>query len=388
VATTQWQHKREVFDYALPSPKRQAELLEVVKRNVAAGKQPHEDMEVRTRGELIWTISQLPLDNAAPSPTRQDELHQASLTNVAKDRPPYDEVRVRTRGELEWVLRSRDWPNGKPDLRGIYLEDLALRDVNLAFANLDGAHLYRVDLSGADLNGARLFGTDLAKANLSRAILGYSWMNEATNLNSIVIDGQIRLIGARWNNVPLALVDWGQVPRLGDEVEIAEATTREERIQACRDVALAYRNLAITLRSQGLNREASVYRLHEQQLERYASRLSFHLGAWAFSWLLDVVAGYGEKPARALRTYLVVILAFAAAYLAVTHIPGAQTHVTCLTWDVALVLSITSFHGRGFFPGFLSLDDWVARVAALEAVIGLFIELIFIATFTRRFLGS
>jgi hypothetical protein len=41
-----------------------------------------------------------------------------------------------------------------------------------------------------------------------------------------------------------------------------------------------------------------------------------------------------------------------------------------------------------FFPGFLSLGDWVARIAALEAVIGLFIELILIASFSRRFLGN
>src|SRR5262249_27887473 len=154
---------------------------------------------------------------------------------------------------------------------------------------------------------------------------------------------ETRFIGARWNNVPLALVDWGQVPRIGDEAEIAEAATRAERVQACRDVALAYRNLAIALRSQGLNREASVYRLREQRLERYASRLSFKFGAWTFSWLLDVIAGYGEKPVRAFRAYFLVVLAFAAAYLTVAHVPQTQTQVNGLTWDEALVLSVTSF---------------------------------------------
>jgi hypothetical protein len=52
------------------------------------------------------------------------------------------------------------------------------------------------------------------------------------------------------------------------------------------------------------------------------------------------------------------------------------------------VLSVTSFHGRGFFPEALSLGDWIARLGAFEAVIGLFIELVFIVTFSRRFLGS
>ncbi|MGZ3715530.1 MAG: hypothetical protein ACXVA4_08930, partial [Ktedonobacterales bacterium] len=48
-------------------------------------------------------------------------------------------------------------------------------------------------------------------------------------------------------------------------------------------------------------------------------------------------------------------------------------------------LSLTSFHGRGFFPGFLSLGDWVARLGALEAVSGLFIEVVPIATFVSDF---
>ena len=79
-------------------------------------------------------------------------------------------------------------------------------------------------------------------------------------------------------------------------------------------------------------------------------------------------------------------LAFAAAYFGVTHL--VDTQLSALTWDESLVLSLTSFHGRGFFPGFLSLGDWVARIAAIEAVIGLFIDLILIATFSRRFLGN
>ncbi len=52
------------------------------------------------------------------------------------------------------------------------------------------------------------------------------------------------------------------------------------------------------------------------------------------------------------------------------------------------MFSVTSFHGRGFFPGGLPLDDPVTVLAALEAVIGLLIEISFIATFTQRFFNS
>jgi hypothetical protein len=47
-----------------------------------------------------------------------------------------------------------------------------------------------------------------------------------------------------------------------------------------------------------------------------------------------------------------------------------------------------SFHGRGFFPQSITLGDAVSVVAAIEAVCGLLIELILVATFARRFLGD
>jgi hypothetical protein len=61
---------------------------------------------------------------------------------------------------------------------------------------------------------------------------------------------------------------------------------------------------------------------------------------------------------------------------------GGSQH---LEWYEALVLSLSSFHGRGFFPQGISLGDPVAIAAAFEAVTGLFIELVVIATFTQRF---
>jgi hypothetical protein len=57
----------------------------------------------------------------------------------------------------------------------------------------------------------------------------------------------------------------------------------------------------------------------------------------------------------------------------------------------AFVFSLTSFHGRGFSPGFTgnsSLHEPLVMLAAFEAVIGLFIEISFIATFTQRYFGK
>ncbi len=49
---------------------------------------------------------------------------------------------------------------------------------------------------------------------------------------------------------------------------------------------------------------------------------------------------------------------------------------------------MTSFHGRGFFPGGIKLDDPLTVLAAIEALVGLIIEVTFIATLTRRFFGQ
>jgi hypothetical protein len=73
------------------------------------------------------------------------------------------------------------------------------------------------------------------------------------------------------------------------------------------------------------------------------------------------------------------IRAFAAAYFALGDANG-QT----LSWNEAIVISMTAFHGCGFFSAVFQPGDLQAAVAAIEAFIGLLIEIILIATFTQR----
>lgn len=105
-------------------------------------------------------------------------------------------------------------------------------------------------------------------------------------------------------------------------------------------------------------------------------------GAAAFSWLLDLISGYGYEPVRSVIAYVVIILLFTGLYLV-----NGQFAAPHLRWDEALVLSISSFHGGGFFVSGISLGNNLAPIAAGEAIIGLLIEISFIATFTQRFFG-
>ena len=86
---------------------------------------------------------------------------------------------------------------------------------------------------------------------------------------------------------------------------------------------------------------------------------------------------------RSLLTYALVVLAFAIGYFLMRE----SVHPALNPVD-ALIFSVTSFHGRGFFPGGISLDDPLTVVAAFEAFIGLLIEVTFIATLTQRFFGK
>jgi hypothetical protein len=115
-------------------------------------------------------------------------------------------------------------------------------------------------------------------------------------------------------------------------------------------------------------------------LQRRVHRLQWRPLRYLGSAFLDLISGYGYKPIRSLLSYALVILGFAVAYFALGGANGQP-----LSWNEAIVVSMTAFHGRGFFAAAFKPGDLVAAVAAVEAFIGLLIEIVLIATFTQRF---
>ena len=98
-------------------------------------------------------------------------------------------------------------------------------------------------------------------------------------------------------------------------------------------------------------------------------------GRYIFSLVLSLLTGYGYKPARILSWYLVVVFGFAGFYIIFGHLAPFE----------ALIFSLTSFHGRGLFPGNNHyLVNSVAMIAIIEGVIGLFLEICLIATYLWR----
>jgi uncharacterized protein YjbI with pentapeptide repeats len=380
----------------------------------------------------------------APAAERQAELRAASAANIATGRTPYQRVRIHTRGEVEWIMAEHGWsgqeseyivkyeliPQGRTvecvnfsgawmaeidlsgmvlrranltganlvraNLRGIDLvdsdltgADLGYADLsgaNLIWANLTGAHLREANLADARLVFATLHGAGFARCDLRGAVLTHARMNAATLLGDIRLDAQTRLRDIAWNGASLTQIDWSQTPRLGDEIQeqfIPAEHGRKSAIMPHRWEAAArtYQQLAVVLREQGVSDAAARFAYRSQALQRRVLRQQRHYLRASGSWLLDLISGYGYKPMRSFITYLLVIVAFAALYFVLR-----ESVSPALSPVDALIFSVTSFHGRGFAPGeAVSLHNPLTILAAGEAVLGLLIEITFIATFTQRF---
>jgi hypothetical protein len=384
-------------DDRAPTPERQAELRAVYDRNMTAGRPPYAGVVIGSRGELQWILSERrwqPFGFAQDGATQSDapdlrltalrgDLRQVDLTGADLTNANFDRTNL-AGASLRWA-----------NLRGAFVYFADLREADLGIADMRGALVYYTDFRGADLEASDLSGAlltgDFRGVTFKRArvdaatVFGGEPGDEDVRIR---MDANIQVIDVSWNGAILARINWDEVPRLGgDEAAIQKAATRTERVAACLNAARAYRELAKTLEAEGVTAPALRYRRRQHQLERTALLQDVKLGQWLFSQLLNLVSGYGDQPGRAILCYLAVVGAFTAVYWAITNqaVSVVQSHSAHLAWYEALVLSISSFHGRGFFPSLLSLGDPIALVAAAEAIIGLFIELVFIATFTQRF---
>ena len=394
-----------------------AERLSIIP-NIEQSIYPFKDIKLY-RADIEWLLAtheegRGPIDW---SDERQRErlgldLRGADLRKVDLNHLPLARIRV--------GLATREWWNATKQERieaGAHLEDAILdwahlEGASFRWAHLEGTQFFGAYMQEARLRGATLSGAVLIRARLEGASLGWAYLggtmmpkklapanlrqaflDTTTNLDGIILgdeqQGVISLVDTSLGNVNLAVVDWAPIKMLGDEREAhqqaLEDGAKKEKSRLLvkfQQAVRANRQLAIALQAQGLNEDAARFAYRAQRLQRGVSRRQGKFGQFLFSLFLDLLAGYGYKPRRSLLWYLVIIFGFAAAYFAFGHLP--------LLPD-ALVFSLTSFHGRGFFPGLgneTSLHNPLVVLAAFEAVVGLLIEISFIATFTQRFFGK
>ena len=319
---------------------------------------------------------------------RWTHLEQAYLNGARLEKADLSRARLEKAYLSEARLEQADLSEAHLEegyLSGVYLQEADLSRAHLEGAYLGEAHLEDASLYRAHLERAFLYKAHLEGARLSRTHVEVAKRKKAESGEQLIGPS---LADAQWSNVNLAVVQWSQVDMLGDEYKARQATQTGERknnmirLEEYEAAVRANRQLAVALRAQGLDEEAARFGYRAQLLQRIVLRRQGKIGQYLFSLLLDLLAGYGYRPGRSLMAYLFVIFSFMCLYLLNAH--GAAAH---LSWDEALVLSVSSFHGRGFFLQNVALGDALVRLAAAEAVLGLLIEVSFIATFTQRFFG-
>jgi uncharacterized protein YjbI with pentapeptide repeats len=310
------------------------------------------------------------------------------------------------------------------DLDGADLSLANLEGANLVQSRLTGANLFAARLSGADLAGSNLQGANLSEAQLGGIMLADDTRLPAANLRSAILDVRTRLsdvslgtpelgfvsvADTAWNGVNLSVINWGPLltnqAMLGDEQVAREENmdgppkNLDDKIDDYQSAVRANRQLAVALQAQGLNEPAEHFAYRALTMQRTLYVMQNRYRSALFSGLLDVVAGYGYKLENCVRAYFVTQVSFISLYLlarlaghyALTHSLNVQINSLPLAFLEATILSITSFHGRAFLPGgftaaatsFTSLAYGV--IAAIEAVVGLVIEAIFVAVLVQRY---
>ena len=278
-----------------------------------------------------------------------------------------------------------------------YMQGTLLRRTHFEGASLGNVHFESTPVPPEDLARIRRWRPDFPE-QLPPADLRLVFFDAGTNLQGAILaeksSAGVSLADVRWGDVNLAVLRWtsgrSKPLILGDESEAralhdpgGKQLSAAARLDAYEGAVRANRQLALALQAQGLNEDAARFAYRAQVLQRIVLRRQRHLGQWLFSHFLDALAGYGYKPGRSVVAYLCVVVGFAVAYFELGQVVGPH-----LSFIGALTFSVTSFHGRGFFPGGVSLDNPITQIAALEAVLGLLIEISFIATFTQRFFGA
>jgi uncharacterized protein YjbI with pentapeptide repeats len=266
---------------------------------------------------------------------------------------------------------------GGARLGGANLADAHLEGANLDYAQMEGVELADAHLEGASLADAHLEGASLLRAHLEGADLRRAFFDSATTFSSATWVRKSHaptgpwLADVHWGSANLTVVEWERIQTVQDEREaedlrykgtkamkllkdrrdvvdrrkskrLMKRVLRGTRVSGYLAAGRAYRLLFVALRNQGLATPATRYHYRAELMDRKALWHRRRFVHWIFSWLLGTFAGYGDYIGRLFVTYAAVIVAFAMAMFATSaRVPSPDS-----IGDV-LILSVTSFHGRG-----------------------------------------
>jgi len=266
------------------------------------------------------------------------------------------------------------------DYYPILSEPANLEEADLAYANLTDARLWGVNMLRAMLVRANLQG-----ANLWRADLRYVDLGGANLQSTILLEANMTLVSLHntriYPSTDLREVNWG-----------ADYILWEEKAHAFEEVEREYRELKNWHNQAGLYSIAGEFYYREITAKRKSlldftwllnawfmgeERPRLHPIRWAWSMLLNILCGYGERPFRVATSAVVVIFGLAAAY----YFWGS---FSSSSFGDTLYYSAASFTALGYGQWAPQPTGWARGMGAAEAVIGVFMMALFLITFIRK----
>lgn len=252
------------------------------------------------------------------------------------------------------------------DLSWANLQEATLGLANLQKANLRGANLQEANLHGANLQDARLWEANLQKADLSRANLQKADFSES-KLHGCYLHG-VLLEDARY-------LTWQQIEYTG-----------EEKDKKWLDAQDAYRRLKNYFHQQGQYQDETQAYYREKLMAQRQAWKEKKLGKWFVLFLLNILAGFGEKLWRTVVSAFATILIFSGIYwLAGKLVTNGGESITKF-WH-CLYFSVVTFATLGFGDISPALHSTGTQVAAVIEVILGYVFLGMLITIIARKMG-
>ncbi|MDP6037537.1 MAG: pentapeptide repeat-containing protein [Candidatus Latescibacteria bacterium] len=281
-------------------------------------------------------------------------------------------------------------PEIKTQLEDKARNNISLCGYQLQKANLENAYfieanLTQADLTRANLENGHLFGIDLRSTNLLKANLTNANLKEANLENA-------DLLGANLLNADLERVHWGPGNRVINHHEANALASRGDKDGASEKYLGAeevYRSIRKCYDAAGTADVAGEFFYNEMVAKRK------QMPKWSipriWSWLVEMLCGYGEIPYRIIGSSITYILFNAFIYIFFGMHHGDQIHAfdkdvplfdNITTLGYAIYFSIVTFTTLGY--GDFSPVGWAKPFAAIEAFIGAFMIALFILAFVKK----
>lgn len=273
--------------------------------------------------------------------------------------------------------------------RGGLTQGLKLKRTNLKGLNLvkhdspNGFDFSECDFYRANLQGAHLFNITLQHGSLMKANL-----HEA-NLHCAHLE-HTNLLGIKLHDAKLDNLEIGSQlmqERLAHQYQKSgDAEKAKDHFEQAEEI---YRHLRRCAELHGLHGLAGDLGYKELTMHRHLMPFwSFRRG---FSYLVDILCGYGEKPENTVLFSLALVLFSAVGYFAfgVSHganilqfNPDMDAQQNIHTFLLTLYYSVVTFTTLGY--GDITPYGVSRLIASVEAFIGSFTIALFVVVFVKR----